>query len=537
MSYKKQLMENKRLFDKAEKLAVTSYSKGNYESAVAWAKIAAHFAFVRHPGFYFDSTLEEMLISIAKKIDGELVNPNDCLRGIKPVTKGKTRFLHVITESYSTGGHTAFVSRWIENTRQSSVHSLVVTSNDKESHSPLHTVIKKSQGQYVSLPEISSNIFKQALFLRKFAHENADIVVLVVHPFDPLPTLAFGVEGGPPVILINHADHTFWINASIVDLAVDYHFSGADLCVKRRGLSRSKILPIPLTKNDVKPFKDAARAQLGLSSKDVMLLAVGRPEKFLPYGKYDFLNVMVDVLKSHPNAKLFAVGPANQGLWAKSALQVDGRIKALGLLDRASLETLYQAADLYVGSFPCASGTAFLEAGAHSIPAVCLEIKELPHISGCDDVSFLKQFTAAKSTGEFADLLDLMINDSGAYFGKAHDLKESIEHEHCAPGWNRYLDDILHSLPSEHQIRVPRKVASGLEYYDVYVAYLDSKILLDELPYYSFNRLIYSNRENLSKQQSLWVQANVLMNALIKVNSLRSARECINNIKKFVSRA
>jgi hypothetical protein len=529
-------MENKRLYDKAAKLAATSYSKGNYESAVAWAKIAAHFAFVRHPGFYCDLALEEMLLSIAQKIDGEIVEPSDYPRKLKPVAGSKTRFLHVITESYSTGGHTAFVLRWIENTRQNSAHSLIITYNDKEDNSPLRDAIKKSQGHYISLPDISRNIFKQALFLRNFAHENADIVVLVVHPFDPLPTLAFGVAGGPPVILINHADHTFWINASIADSVVDYHFSGSDLCVKRRGLPPSKILPIPLTKNNAHPFKDVARAKLKLSSQDVMLLAIGRPEKFLPYDKYDFLHVMVKVLKDHPNAKLFAVGPANKGLWAKAALQVDGRIKAMGLLDRTSLETLYQAADLYVGSFPCASGTAFLEAGAHNIPAVCLEVKELPHISGCDDVSFVKQFTAAKSTGEFAGLLDLMINDSASYLDKAHDLKESIEREHCAPGWNRYLDDILHSLPSEHKIRVPHVVSSGLEYYDVYLTYFDSKILLDESPYYSFNRLVYSNRASLSKQQSLWVQGSVLLDALTKVNSLRAARDCLNNLKKFISR-
>ena len=376
----RQISEHQRLFRRTVKKAEIAFQKGNFNSMMAWAKIAAHFAFARHPGFYTDFTLENLLLNVACELDKESANLNRFMSArFKVKDYGKMRFLHVITESYSSGGHSPFIARWIENTYANSVHNLIITSsNNRSLPKILSSAVKKSGGWHFSLPALTTNLYNQALFLRQFARDWADIVVLFVHPFDPVPIVAFGVGGGPPIVFCNHADHAFWLGSSVADVIADYHSSGGILSAKRRGTQSSTILPIPLPKNNVGLRDITARNRLGVRDEEVMLLTVGREEKFLPFGNYDFLNVLVKVLKQHPNAKLFAAGPAHQGRWKTASDLVDGRIMALGEVDRAFLDSLYQAADLYVSSFPCGSETAMLEAGIHNLPILGLHVKELP---------------------------------------------------------------------------------------------------------------------------------------------------------------
>ena len=234
-----QLLENEKLFKKAVEKADIAYRKGNLESVVAWAKIAAHFAFIRHPGIYMSSTLENLLLMVAQKIEKEQISTDANLwLKFKPKDYGKMRFLHVITESYFSGGHSPFIARWVKNTAGNSVHSLIATSHNGSFPDILSSSIIESGGWYGSLSELSQNLLEQALFLRKIARNWADVIVLFVHPFDPLPTVAFGVDGGPPIIFVNHADHAFWLGSSIADVIVDYHSSGGLLSAKRRGKFR-----------------------------------------------------------------------------------------------------------------------------------------------------------------------------------------------------------------------------------------------------------------------------------------------------------
>ena len=299
-----QLLESQRLFRKALNNAEYAYEKGNLESAVAWAKIGAHMAYIRRPGFYTDASLENLLLSIAEKADQDQAGSVNL--PFKPKDYGKMRFLHVITESYASGGISSFIEAWIKNTAGNSVHSLITTTNQGEIRDSLASSIVKSGGWYGTVSELSPNLLERAVFLRKIAKSWADVIVLFVHPFDPLPIVAFGVEGGPPIIFINHSDHTFWLGSTVADVIVDFHSSGETLSVRRRGTFPSRVVPIPLI-NPKHPARGVElRKKLKLIDNDVMLLTVGSDEKFLPFGDYDFLAVIVKILKKYPNAKLFA---------------------------------------------------------------------------------------------------------------------------------------------------------------------------------------------------------------------------------------
>jgi hypothetical protein len=57
----------------------------------------------------------------------------------------------------------------------------------------------------------NGSLLDRAKALRELAWREADRVVLPVHMWDPIPAIAFGIEGGPPVFVLKHADHAFWV--------------------------------------------------------------------------------------------------------------------------------------------------------------------------------------------------------------------------------------------------------------------------------------------------------------------------------------
>ena len=537
-SANRRIAQNRKVFDRAAKKAHSALEKNDLNSAIAWSKIAAHFAFVRHPGIYTSPVLENTLIEVAQRIKQQ---PPDVSGAFylknKPKNIGKMRFLHVVTESYGAGGHTPFVARWIENTLDNSVHSLVATGHNRELPSILKDAVNESGGWYSSLTELSENFVEQALLLRLLAQNWADIIVLLIHPFDPIPTVAFGVEGGPPVVLCNHADHAFWLGASVADVVVDYHPSGGALSVERRGTVASKLLPIPLTKSVPPPQKSDVRSELGFGKNETVLLTIGRDEKFYPFDGFDFFEVMVGFLKRHSNVRLVAVGPPNIGRWRQASAEVDGKIEVLGTVDRDELEKYYAAADVYVASFPCGSGTSLLEAAMHNLPIVGLHLSQLPHLSLQDDVGFTQLGVHQSTVDGFKASLESTITNCQNNRQKAELVRENVEREHCSPGWNRYLNDILQSLPSQHSIHNPKVSSQSTDYVDAYWENLSSHMMGNELPEHSMGRLIRVYSENLSKADMVNGQAENLMFAFLKVDSFKRSRQFFSSFREFVDSA
>ena len=121
--------------------------------------------------------------------------------------------------------------------------------------------------------------------------------------------MAFGVSEGPPVIFLNHADHAFWLGASVADVVANLRPSGQKITLCRRGIKNSKILPIPILKAEPTPDYEVIRKQLGIKKDKIVLLTVGDQFKYTPFGGYDFVSIMEKLLRRNPNVILFAIGP------------------------------------------------------------------------------------------------------------------------------------------------------------------------------------------------------------------------------------
>ena len=209
-------------------------------------------------GEYCNEDIEKALLICGKNIDMDKNNFQDVELMLENYTTSKRKILHVISEGYKIGGHTKLVKNWIKKD-EDSISALITTWQMNTLPEELIEEVKNHGGFVYSLNNFYGTYEKSASLLRKIAYSWSDIVILHCHMQDPIPTLAFAVEGGPPVFILNHADHRFWIGSSIADVIVDCREESKKLSFERRGARESFILPVPLSEKgdfDKEKYRD-----------------------------------------------------------------------------------------------------------------------------------------------------------------------------------------------------------------------------------------------------------------------------------------
>jgi glycosyltransferase involved in cell wall biosynthesis len=272
---------------------------------------------------------------------------------------------------------------------------------------------------------------------------DADIVVLHVHPYDVLPVLALATWADrPPVLFMNHADHVFWVGATVSDVVVNMRDSGARLAVERRGLeaSRLALLPIPIDMPGRSPSRMEAREALGLDAGEVVALSVAQDYKFEPYGALDFIETLMPVLTRVPNLTVLAAGPSPQGQWAVAEARSLGRLRALGV--RSDLDLLYRAADFYVDSLPLCSLTSLLEAGSYGLPLVTLRSRPGAEILSADPPGLGDVLLVADDPDAYARAVIALAEDRDARIHAGEQTRRCVGAASSGEGWLRQLESV-----------------------------------------------------------------------------------------------
>ncbi len=448
--------------------AEQALEKGDFATAVAWAQVAADFAFRRHPGFYASPSLDSLLRQVAENLQEQSAAwKNMSTTAAAPGFSAKPRILHVVTQAYRTGGHTRLLARLINNTADRYVHNLVATGQKSPLPDWLLTAVMASGGRYTSLSLSTVRLLSRAAALRDLSRSWADIVFLHTHPHDAVPVVAFGRDGGPPVIVMNHADHGFWLGANVADVVADYRLAGQGITLAQRGARVSGILPIPLSEPGERLPKAMAREKLGIDKEQVVLLTISAPYKLTPFAGYDFLETVTEVLARNKRAVLLAVGPAAEGKWLEASRRVDGRIMAVG--SQSDLKIYHASADVYLDSFPFGSFTSWLEAGILGVPVVGLTNVYAPMYTNLDVVSE-KSKTHVDTIGEYGSVLETMIADPDLRRFRGEEFRTELRSIHLMPGWNSFLEKIVALLPQSHSVDRKQKVSTEVNSNGVFLA-------------------------------------------------------------------
>jgi glycosyltransferase involved in cell wall biosynthesis len=413
-------------FETVVGIAEAFHRASDDRSAAACAQVAAACAWRNHAGLFASPRLERLLTDIGRK--------TAAARPASP--RGRyappRRVLHVLTKARPMGGDSRFPCRWmdVDHDRQ---HSVAVTTQEGDAVPEVFTeVTSRNGGQVHCLDADTSDPLVRAARLRALAQE-ADLIALHIYPDDVIPSLAFA-DGAvvAPVLFVNHSDHTFWLGVNTSDMVVQLRDSSVALSINRRRIDSNRLvtLPIPLPPVERVRTQAEARAQLDIPADAIVLLSVGTGFKYTPIDGPGFLETLLPIVRRHENAVLLVVGPKPSGEWARAAEATGGRVRALGRqLDPA---VLYEAADIYLDSFPFTSPTAMLEAGSYGLPLVAFS----PH----------RGDTEVLSPG--APGLDVSIcqnRDPEAY---AYTVSRLIEQ----PAYRRELGDLArHAIDDHHR--------------------------------------------------------------------------------------
>jgi hypothetical protein len=442
------------LTDTAEALA----RSGDVEGAASTARDAAFWAYQRHAGIHVSPRLEGLLRSIAPVTGGW--QPPARRRG-RPA-----RVLHVMTQAYLTGGHTRWTDRLIRSDTARS-HSLVLTHQQGlPVPAWLRRTIAASGGR---VHELSPGTFSdQVVALRSMAF-GSDLVVANIHPQDVVAVAALGdVAARPPVAMLNHADHTFWLGIGAADMLVCLRDSGRRLALRRRGAdaTRVAVMPLPVDQPELLPTRETARRCLGIGDEEVVLLTCGSAWKFDPFGlrgQPSFPEILGPIVAADERLRLYAVGPLPVFPWADAARMTGGRMQALGT--RTDLADLQRATDLYLDPFPAGSLYSLLEPAALDIPAIALRqwpdgadvlMADSPGLDGVRPV--------ARDPDEYRAMVEALVADPIARRDAGRALGERVRGIHAGAGWHAGLEAVIEATADAREavLRDPHELDPAL---------------------------------------------------------------------------
>jgi hypothetical protein len=454
------IAHSRRLVDSILEAARAHAARHSDEAAVLLVGVAATVSRRRHTGRFTNQDMEDLLLELSARVPE--ISVDEEMPGPRP-GHDRGSALHVMTSCYAHGGHTRLVGRWIA-MRPEIVSSLVLTAAGSPDPPPdLIDAVQRSGGRTYRL---DGSAMHRAGSLRSLAR-TTDMVVLAAHENDIVPPLALAsATWRPPVVLLNHADHVFWVGSSTADVVVSLRPAAADLAVRRRGIaedcSLQVALPLPAAER-TRGIGDAKRA-LGIPPNEKLLVTVGWAYKFAPLAGRDLVTDLEAVL-AHTDVHLIAVGPTDaQEPWASARARYGDRVRALG---RRDTHDVLEAADVYLESFPIASLTATLEAGMLGVPCVGLSLGDevWPPILREDDPALADHvFTDVR---EYRVHVRRLLDDEVARGEAGRSLKARVEQLHGVEAWEagvaRVQDRSRHAAASRGARRGRTMGTPGLE--------------------------------------------------------------------------
>jgi glycosyltransferase involved in cell wall biosynthesis len=433
------IQQNFEVFQSLVAQAGDFVQRGKYDIAAAYAHIASLYAFTGHCGIFASPELEQILLTIGRK----------AIKSSRYPTKsaslpGKPKHvLHVTNGVWSIGGHSRMLWRWIQQDTERS-HSVVLTRQPlADAPKVFKDAVFSSYGKIYVLPETIGSFISWAKRLREIA---ASVDMVVLHTMDDIiPIIAFAnKDQSPPVIFVNHADERIWLGVTISDVVANLRESGMRLSRERRGIQveRNALLPIILNPIYRTLSRAEAKRQLGLANNSIVMLSIARSDKYKTIDGINFADAHIPLLKQHDRAVLLVIGPGDSEDWSAAIQQTQGRIRVFGHTEDTAV--FYQAADIYVDSFPWISNTSLLEAGSYGLPLV----SRYPYSSnaceifGADMPGLTGNLMRVQNLKEYTAILSRLVEDDDFRLSLGEATRSKIVDTHIGNNWQRFLEDL-----------------------------------------------------------------------------------------------
>ena len=420
--------------------------KNRFQQACLVAEVAAYFAATHHCGIFASPRLESAL----RRIGQAVIRRSGVPGQLPPFPQ---HVLHVLTEAHAIGGSTRCVWRWMRQDGERK-HSVAVT-NQKSHPLPrqLCDVAKRTGGSVEILDRGPRDAIARAQRLWELARE-VDLVILHTHSRDIVPMLAFAdPDATPAVVHLDLADHIFWLNVSISNLICPMREAAGLMARRRRGVDaeKCKLVPIPLEPISRSLSRSEAKTRIGIDQDQLVLLTVATAYKYVPRQPPSLVEAIAPVLDKHRNAVLIAIGPSNTKEWEDVSKRTQGRVIALGA--RSDTTFYYQAADIYLDSFPFASNTSMLEAGSYATPIVSYSpYREHARVFGPGCPGLEDVILKIEDLEEYTNRVDTLLSDAELRARIGAETRTKIAAEHIGRGWLERIHTVYSAALSSERI-------------------------------------------------------------------------------------
>lgn len=348
------IIASQRLF--LDELAKAEFyvAQNELDAALQIAVQLSTYAYLNFTSFFTSYRLEKLIAQIGQRV-------------IQPTTNKphrhteKRKILHVASELYELGGHTPLMLKWIQRDSESD-HQLLLT---RQSKTNIPTTIFNNHGispEIVCWGNSGESLVETAQQLLQYSTQ-FDFLVFHIHPNDVVPLLAFANQKPVPIYFLNHADHCFWLGASIIDGLIQLR----ETCIitdKETRLITTQpqfLLPIP-----VEPVSASTNSESDIRNKyhipqDVqkILLTTSTESKFNPILDYNYFESVIPVLNQNPDTLLLIVGIGKDKPLAVKYKHP--QIMFMGYLQPKELADIEQLCTLYLETIPYSSFTAMLQ--------------------------------------------------------------------------------------------------------------------------------------------------------------------------------
>lgn len=436
-----ELVVTRLRFDALVELGEIAHAKGQSLAAAVYCQIAANYAWNNHCGMFASGRLERLLRQVGLGLSGEVWSQRAQSRDGRDIRFTKRRVLHVMSEAYATGGHTRMVARWL-NSETAATHAVVLTRQSVCAANSILVRLGVADPHVLTVVGHNS-LLERANSLRRCA-SSYDVVILHVHPDDVVPVLAFAdPRAHPPVLLVNHADHVFWVGVSIATMILSLRESGQELAISRRGAHRDRcsVITRPLDPSSRKCSRREAKVRLGLDPDRVVLTSIAAGSKYAPIEGIGLVDLVEPILDAHPEATLVVAGLAPDVLWLTSRATRNRNLLALG--EVADPSTAHLAADIYLDSYPFSSLTSLLESGSLGNPIVTYRGRpSTTAVLGADSPGLDGIMLTPTTPDEFATSVGALISDARRRSDLGEDTRVAIETTHDRHKWNEDLRQI-----------------------------------------------------------------------------------------------
>jgi hypothetical protein len=423
--------ENRTKYEQLVSVVRSHARRGDVERVLRTATIAANFAWHSPIGSLGDPALER-LVRDAVRPDGDVrIDPD----------RGDGRVLHVLSEGYAVGGHTRLAWRWISRDTRPSDVALTMQRAPAPEH--LRAAVAGSGGRVYDLAKAFPTFLGRAEALRRLM-DRASVVVLHVHPLDPLPLAAASLPGPrPPVVYENHADHTYWLGLGATDVVADHRSAGQRLSRELRGMREERLglLPLPIDPAGSTASRKAIRQRLGLRPSQVAGLTIASAFKMSALWGDGYHDLLRRVLPQVPDLAVVVVGVEAEGPWERLRAEFPQRVFPLGVVEDAA--SLFPGADVYLDSYPLAGATSILEAAVAGLPPLSLMLQRGRTESfHANSPGLARTGHAMASEEEYVTTLRALVDDREFRRERGELARSEVTATHSGPAWDAALEDL-----------------------------------------------------------------------------------------------